>query len=311
MSSTDASGEPDATEQEPSAPPGMHRGPLAVAGAVLLLWVVWLFVPESAKQDLLSALSGADPVHVAAAVAATGRAEAEASPEPTTDATVEPTVEPATGPAARATVVPSTEASAESSSEPSSEPSVDEPSVEAPAVSVPEIPPAGTGVFAVVPGGSGRVGSGALVRYTVEVEGGLPLDGTEVAAVVDATLADPRSWTARGEWALERVDSGGDARIRVASPATTDALCAPLDTAGIYSCRNGDDVVLNAVRWVEGAESWGEDVVGYRGYLVNHEFGHYLGNGHVGCPAPGRPAPVMMQQTKTVGKCLPSSWPYP
>ena len=312
MSSPDAPHETEAAEQEPPATRGMHAGPLAVAGLVLLLWLVWLLVPESAKQDVLSAPAVAEDVQVRAAL---GGADADPTAAPSTDSSARPSssgpaVERSTGPESPEQAEPSAEPSTAASGEASAEQRDADPAVEA-STPTPEIPVAGTGEFAVVPGTSARTGSGALVRYTVEVEGGLPVDGAEVADFVDATLADPRSWTAQGEWALQRVDSGGDARIRVASPATTDALCAPLDTAGRFSCRNGDDVVLNAIRWTQGAESWGEDVVGYRGYLVNHEFGHYLGNGHVDCPAPGQPAPVMMQQTKTVGQCVPSSWPYP
>lgn len=150
-----------------------------------------------------------------------------------------------------------------------------------------------------------------LVTYSVEVEGGVPLDPAEVADVVDGVFAHPRSWPAGGRWRLQRTDADPEARILVASPDTTDELCAPLDTGGRYSCRNGDVVVLNALRWQDGAETWGDDVVGYRRYLVNHEFGHYLGHGHTGCPAPGEPAPVMLQQSISLQGCVPASWPFP
>ena len=97
----------------------------------------------------------------------------------------------------------------------------------------------------------------------------------------------------------------------IVTPGTTDELCAPLQTQGEVSCQNGDRVVLNAKRWVRGADAYGRDLVGYRRYLVNHEFGHYIGYGHVQCPGRGKPAPVMMQQTKGLDGCTPVSWPYP
>ena len=74
------------------------------------------------------------------------------------------------------------------------------------------------------------------------------------------------------------------------------------------SCQNGDRVVLNAKRWQLGAEAYGRDLVNYRRYLVNHEFGHYIGYGHVDCPGRGRPAPVMMQQTKGLDGCRKNPW---
>jgi hypothetical protein len=85
---------------------------------------------------------------------------------------------------------------------------------------------------------------------------------------------------------------------------TTDRLCAPYLTRGEVSCQNGNRVVLNAKRWLLGADSYGSDLTNYRRYLVNHEFGHALGNHHVDCPGRGRLAPVMMQQTKGLGDCL-------
>ena len=101
----------------------------------------------------------------------------------------------------------------------------------------------------------------------------------------------------------------------VVSAKTTDAMCAPLRTLGEVSCQTGRKVVLNASRWGYGAKpvsrAFGDDVTGYRRYLVNHEFGHYLGYGHVGCPGKGRKAPVMMQQTKGLKGCVANSWPAP
>ena len=75
-------------------------------------------------------------------------------------------------------------------------------------------------------------------------------------------------------------------RLILASPALTDQMCAPLLTRGQVSCRNGDAVVLNALRWGVGIEDYGGDIATYREYLVNHEVGHRLGRGHVST-APG------------------------
>ena len=39
--------------------------------------------------------------------------------------------------------------------------------------------------------------------------------------------------------------------------------------------------------------------------------GHFLGLGHVECPAEGAPAPVMMQQSKGLNGCRANPWPLP
>jgi hypothetical protein len=180
-----------------------------------------------------------------------------------------------------------------------------------PAPTAVEIPDEGTGSFAVAAGEGARLGSGRLIRYTVEVEGGLPYDSAVVARAVDATLADPRSWIGEGEYAFQRTDGDGDVRVLVASPATTDLLCAPLRTRGEVSCRNSNLVVINARRWAYGIDAYGTDLAAYRQYVVNHEMGHAIGLGHVGCPGAGQVAPVMLQQTYGLDGCTPNPWPYP
>jgi Protein of unknown function (DUF3152) len=168
-----------------------------------------------------------------------------------------------------------------------------------------------TGEFLAVAGSGPAVGAGAPVRYRVEVETGLTLDPAAFAGAVEASLADPRSWTGAGDVSLQRVDGEADVVIMLATPATTDRLCLPLQTNSVFSCHNGGRVILNVERWEQGSAEWPLPISEYRAYMVNHEFGHALGHGHVGCPAAGAPAPVMMQQTKSLDGCLPNAWPYP
>jgi hypothetical protein len=167
--------------------------------------------------------------------------------------------------------------------------------------------------FVAAPGGSSTVGRGALRTYVVEVEEGVPIDPAAFAAAVDATLADPRGWTAPGDVSLRRVgpEDGPSFRVRLATPATVDAHCAPLETKGTYSCRQGSDVMINVRRWLLGAAESRMSLEDYRHYVISHEVGHALGHSHAACPAPGAVAPVMLQQTKGLQGCRPNPWPYP
>lgn len=167
------------------------------------------------------------------------------------------------------------------------------------------IPERGTGAFEIAP--APRADTDGATTYRVEVEKGLPFAPRSVARFVEATLADGRGWAAHHR--LARVDDHADLRIVLATPETADALCAPLDTGGRLSCRNGTDVVLNAWRWNFGADSYAGDLEAYRRYVVNHETGHALGYPHVACPASGEPAPVMLQQTKGLDGCQANPWP--
>ena len=178
------------------------------------------------------------------------------------------------------------------------------------------VPRGGTGKLAVIAPPAQRSGSGRTVHYAVEVEIGLPVPTAQVAAMVQRVLGDPRGWQQRDGVRFvpvtpARVKSGADPDIRVtlASPRLTDTLCAPLDTDGELSCWNSGRAVLNARRWILGAETYGGDLNAYRTYLINHEVGHGLGHGHADCPRRGARAPVMVQQTKSLQGCR--RWPWP
>ena len=129
-----------------------------------------------------------------------------------------------------------------------------------------------------------------------------------VARQIDATLADPRGWT-RGRVRFQRVIEGADTDCLLCSPAVTDNLCAPLKTEGKVSCCNGRRVVINVDRWKNRRPPFPDVRRGYRHMLVNHEFGHRIGNSHRYCQGEGKAAPVMQQQTYGLQGCRANSWP--
>jgi hypothetical protein len=178
-----------------------------------------------------------------------------------------------------------------------------------------KIPTQGPGTFTRAKVDGQKVGErGArLLRYAVKVEKNLPYDADATALAIQTTLSDPRSWIGGGDWRLELVSDPdkADFTIYLATPGTVDRYCWPLRTYGRVSCQAGNRVMLNARRWAHGADAFGDDVGAYRQYLVNHEVGHRLGHGHVGCPGKRKRAPVMMQQTKGVGSCKANPWPAP
>jgi hypothetical protein len=172
-------------------------------------------------------------------------------------------------------------------------------------------PRTGDGRFRTAPLAVAAGVTGRLVRYAVQVEGGVPVDPLDFARQVHATLTDPRGWQSVDGVAFEAVADPSEAAfiVTLATPVTTDRLCAPLDTGGWLDCFNGSRAVINSDRWLLGATSWSTDITGYRHEVLNHEVGHALGHGHAYCPTPGAPAPVMQQQTISLQGCTPNGWP--
>lgn len=163
----------------------------------------------------------------------------------------------------------------------------------------------GKGTWHVVPGGGRPAGEGGrLLRYTVEVEDGIDpavIAGEDsYASTVESILSDnERGWTSSGDVRLQRLGDNGpeaDFYVRLTTPETAKEVCGDAIPYPA-SCHVDGEVVINLARWVRGAKAFSADLTAYRQYAVNHEVGHALGNGHVGCAKDGSLAPVMMQQT--------------
>ncbi|MGX1807664.1 DUF3152 domain-containing protein [Nocardia sp. NPDC055321] len=196
----------------------------------------------------------------------------------------------------------------------------------------------GAGIWHMVPGTTAQIGTGSehVFTYTVEIENGIDTSGfggdDSVGKMVDATLANPKSWTQDSRFGFRRVDGGDpDFRISLTSRQTTRTACGfdiPIDS----SCYNADlgRVLLSEARWVRGALSYDGDIGSYRQYQINHEVGHAIGyHEHQPCEVDGGLAPVMMQQTFGTRnndiavldpdgvvpmdgkKCRFNPWPYP
>ena len=149
-----------------------------------------------------------------------------------------------------------------------------------------------------------------LYNISIQVESGLNLNPNCLSEMIIGILNDIRGWSTVENMNFQIVDSEySDLNIVFAKPETVDELCYPLQTNGIYSCRNEQNVVINMFRWTSGAKDFDNDLSTYRIYLINHEVGHWLGWGHSDCPSENALAPVMMQQSKTTDGCIPNGWP--
>ncbi|WBB96411.1 DUF3152 domain-containing protein [Solwaraspora sp. WMMA2059] len=184
-----------------------------------------------------------------------------------------------------------------------------------PAPSPASYPQTGPGTFGYLTGTGPLLGwAGELRRFRVAVEDGTGQRADEFAAIVDATLGDGRSWIASRQFRLQRVPrlDAAEFTIYLATPGTSEQMCAlgGLTTEKYTSCRLPGQVIINLARWLEAVPHYDGTLAEYRAYVINHEVGHQFGMGHELCPAPGRPAPVMQQQTYGMQGCVANGWPY-
>ena len=170
----------------------------------------------------------------------------------------------------------------------------------------------GDGTWTVAdPVAPSQPGAATVYRYVLRVEGGTSVDAAAAAAVIESVLNDDRGWRGTEGVSFEQVDdpAAADFTLSIATPTTTDALCAPLETTGMWNCRNGTNVVLNSDRWTYGSPTF-SSVDAYHVYEINHEVGHFLGHEHEYCAGAGLTSPVMAQQSRTrEGGCTENGWP--
>ena len=105
-------------------------------------------------------------------------------------------------------------------------------------------------------------GGKQTIRFSVEIENGVDTStyggDAAVVALVDATLSDPRGWTANGDFEFIHVkaEDNPDTHIRLTSLGTTAKLCgAQLESeTSCHTTITGESAVnLNESRWVRGA----------------------------------------------------------
>jgi len=157
---------------------------------------------------------------------------------------------------------------------------------------------------------SGNTKDSSKFNYGIKIESSLNLDSNCIKNLLFLILNDEKGWINITDKSFHQTSiEESDFVYIFATPEKTDELCYPLETNGIFSCRNEKEIVINNFRWENGATDFLKDIEMYRLYLINHETGHILGWGHTDCPKEGAIAPLMMQQSKGTNGCIPYGWP--
>ncbi|WP_182524254.1 DUF3152 domain-containing protein [Nocardioides dongkuii] len=148
-----------------------------------------------------------------------------------------------------------------------------------------------------------RVDVRRTVTYRVETRGRVTASVRQFRRLVQQTYDHPRGWRGAGV-RFRPVARGGQISVVLAEASRVPDF-SPV-CSSTWSCRVGRYVIINQDRWKHASPAWNAAngaLRGYRHMVVNHETGHWLGFGHAGCPGRGRPAPVMMQQSKGLDGC--------
>ncbi len=148
------------------------------------------------------------------------------------------------------------------------------------------------------------------IGYRVLIEVGLEEELATWVQTVNTVLTAEQGWKAAGRELLP-VSDKPRFWVLLARPKTVDRLCLPLRTMGQLSCGRKRRASLNLDRWQKGVKTWGEEIEGYRLYMINHEVGHLLGVPHQACAGEGEVAPIMLQQTLSLDGCEAQGWPTP
>lgn len=156
-----------------------------------------------------------------------------------------------------------------------------------------------------------RVDLRRTVTYHVETRGRITTSLRDFTRLAQQTYDDPRGWRGKGV-RFVRVERRGSFTLVLAEASTVPGFSSGCSST--YSCRVGRYVIINQTRWNRATPPWnaaGGSLRDYRHMVLNHETGHWLGKGHAGCPGRGKPAPVMMQQSKGLDGCRFNPWPTP
>jgi hypothetical protein len=148
-----------------------------------------------------------------------------------------------------------------------------------------------------------RVDVRRTVRYHVETRGRITTSLKQFRTQAQQTYEDPRGWRAAGIRFVP-VAHGGAFTLVLSQASLVPSFSS--QCSAMWSCRVGRFVIINQDRWKNASPAWNAAHLALRDYrhmVVNHETGHWLGLHHVGCPGPGRLAPVMMQQSKGLHGC--------
>jgi len=151
-----------------------------------------------------------------------------------------------------------------------------------------------------------------VVTYDVAIRGEITADLAEFKSLANQTLNDSRGWARLGV-SFQEVASAGNFTLVLSEASQVDSFTGFSGACSAdWSCRVGRYVIINQDRWLGASYAWnqaGGALRDYRNMVINHETGHWLGQGHLYCGGAGQAAPLMQQQSIDLQGCSFNPWP--
>jgi hypothetical protein len=132
---------------------------------------------------------------------------------------------------------------------------------------------------------------------------------TQLAAKADSALSGLQGWQLGGSLKFVRADSGCNFFLSLASAA--DMAKTNPSCAGKASCLSMGSLVFNTESWQSPPKGWSGGAAAYRGELIDHEVGHWLGFDHAPCTYSSASKPLMSTPTVVLGGCSPNWYLVP
>lgn len=125
-------------------------------------------------------------------------------------------------------------------------------------------------------------------------------------------LNDERGWPRAGATFVQGAEGNCDFNIVLSEAQYMTTFSSGCSTE--YSCRVGENVIINDDRWNGGTDAWlsaGGNMARYRVMVINHEVGHRLGHtdNETPCAGAGQSAPLMQEQSMHLDGCTTNEHP--
>ena len=125
-------------------------------------------------------------------------------------------------------------------------------------------------------------------------------------------INDERGWPRAGATFVQGAEGNCDFNIVLSEAQYMTTFSSGCSTE--YSCRVGENVIINDDRWNGGTDAWlsaGGNMARYRVMVINHEVGHRLGHtdNETPCAGAGQSAPLMQEQSMHLDGCTTNEYP--